>query len=530
MQLALILPAVISLLSATAAAQTCFSLAGSAACVAWSNYSVSSTLGSFTDVASFDAFVMAQADTASSSLMSFSTNFDCPNYNGNSLQYHVTTLCGMAVDISSRDAGCNPAGDLFNTCQSSANAFLNSVIATFADGNQCNQSPSADVLARRNDLIQQATTFLSRLANEGAVETCIQADLNTPEDLNCGFYQNKPALSYCKSNPTSDCCLKVAGFAVTNGTSTSASNGGNGGNGGTGMSATSSSATATLAGAKPAASTTTDPNATMGATAAPADAGGGMSTGFLSMKILGLSMPIFLGIVGGALVVLIGIIVAVCVCSKRSKSRSGMQGERGEEALLSNAGKMGMKRNSDDVFRSGGSSPKVSPETQARALAQLRDPDQAETMEVVFNYVPGMEDEVYLCVGDPVLVRVKFDDGWGYGVNLATQMEGTFPLACLAAISPARLRELREEEQGGRGNATERDTWTDGAGRNMDRQSFNVGTRVSSMLGPNSYGNYGQEGDYGRQSQYSTSQYSELLSVNDDARPPMPKVPPPRMR
>jgi hypothetical protein len=35
-------------------------------------------------------------------------------------------------------------------------------------------------------------------------------------------------------------------------------------------------------------------------------------------------------------------------------------------------------------------------------------------------------------VGDPVIVKMKFDDGWGYGFNMTTKMEGSFPLACVA--------------------------------------------------------------------------------------------------
>jgi hypothetical protein len=35
-----------------------------------------------------------------------------------------------------------------------------------------------------------------------------------------------------------------------------------------------------------------------------------------------------------------------------------------------------------------------------------------ETMQVLYNYVPNLQDEIYLYVGDPVIVKAKFDDGW----------------------------------------------------------------------------------------------------------------------
>ncbi|KAI9094985.1 hypothetical protein DFS34DRAFT_582584, partial [Phlyctochytrium arcticum] len=71
-----------------------------------------------------------------------------------------------------------------------------------------------------------------------------------------------------------------------------------------------------------------------------------------------------------------------------------------------------------------------------RAPSQSRDDDEpmpiAETMEVVYNYVPNLSDEIYLYIGDPVIVKCKFDDGWGYGFNMTTKQEGSFPLACVA--------------------------------------------------------------------------------------------------
>ncbi|KAJ3104978.1 hypothetical protein HDU96_008755 [Phlyctochytrium bullatum] len=59
----------------------------------------------------------------------------------------------------------------------------------------------------------------------------------------------------------------------------------------------------------------------------------------------------------------------------------------------------------------------------------------AETMEAVYNYVPNLSDELQLYVGDAVLVKCKFDDGWAYGMNMTTKEEGSFPLACLSGYA-----------------------------------------------------------------------------------------------
>ncbi|KAI9360352.1 hypothetical protein DFJ73DRAFT_621454, partial [Zopfochytrium polystomum] len=58
-----------------------------------------------------------------------------------------------------------------------------------------------------------------------------------------------------------------------------------------------------------------------------------------------------------------------------------------------------------------------------------------ETYEVVYNYIPQLSDEIYLYVGDPVVLKCRYDDGWAYGLNLTTNEEGSFPIACLAGFS-----------------------------------------------------------------------------------------------
>jgi hypothetical protein len=57
--------------------------------------------------------------------------------------------------------------------------------------------------------------------------------------------------------------------------------------------------------------------------------------------------------------------------------------------------------------------------------------DDAEIMNVIYEYVPTLFDEIHLSVGDKVLVKIKFDDGWAYGMNMKTKKEGSFPLACV---------------------------------------------------------------------------------------------------
>ena len=41
-------------------------------------------------------------------------------------------------------------------------------------------------------------------------------------------------------------------------------------------------------------------------------------------------------------------------------------------------------------------------------------------------------------MGDKVLVKCKFDDGWAYGMNLTSKKEGSFPLACVEPMNGSR--------------------------------------------------------------------------------------------
>ncbi|KAG4091037.1 hypothetical protein H8356DRAFT_1313498 [Neocallimastix lanati (nom. inval.)] len=49
---------------------------------------------------------------------------------------------------------------------------------------------------------------------------------------------------------------------------------------------------------------------------------------------------------------------------------------------------------------------------------------------VFHEYIPKINDEIQLNIGDIVKVKKVFDDGWAYGTNISTDCEGALPLAC----------------------------------------------------------------------------------------------------
>ncbi|EGF77335.1 hypothetical protein BATDEDRAFT_91681 [Batrachochytrium dendrobatidis JAM81] len=58
----------------------------------------------------------------------------------------------------------------------------------------------------------------------------------------------------------------------------------------------------------------------------------------------------------------------------------------------------------------------------------------AETMQVIYDYAANLFDELELHIGDHIIVKCKFDDGWAFGFNMSTKQEGSFPMACISPI------------------------------------------------------------------------------------------------
>ena len=68
----------------------------------------------------------------------------------------------------------------------------------------------------------------------------------------------------------------------------------------------------------------------------------------------------------------------------------------------------------------------------------------AETMQVLYEYTANLFDEMTLNVGDNIIVKCKFDDGWAFGFNMNTKHEGSFPLACVAPLDYDGVSEPRD--------------------------------------------------------------------------------------
>ncbi|KAJ1560392.1 hypothetical protein HK405_007265 [Cladochytrium tenue] len=528
--------AIIAAIAPSGAAAQCFDLTGTTTCTNWASYQAygnTSVMPFEASVSAFDAYLSNSVDTTNYEESLIQGTYDCPGYTGVGFRYHLTTLCGLYVDTATANDGCNGGTDVaVTTCATSATAFLQSAEALFADSNICNQSPSSDVSTARQTLTQTVQQFVTGLGDNSA--NCITAIAGSAEGSNCGYYDNASALSYCTSNPTQSCCTSVSGFTASAASTTSK--------------AASGSSTSTT---KKASTSSTSSAASSSSSTVTAS-----SDSTASATILGLSQPVFIGAVAGVVAVLIAVVVAVVMVSRRNKSppggkslgtmeRNNMDGNQFASTKAPMPGGQNMPYYGNNNNNMGGGDPwgqgngnygmqDMSGAAFAAQQMQMQQPPQAaspfgnapapvaggiplpaglsggagafggggdpnqvsETMEVVFNYVPNLSDEIYLYVGDAVIVKARFDDGWGYGFNMTTKMEGSFPLACVAAYTAA----------GDNGQRAPRgDEWTDGSGRSVNRASFAINKRQSSMYGPPSSSGAGANGYpsmYGGESAY----------------------------
>jgi hypothetical protein len=54
--------------------------------------------------------------------------------------------------------------------------------------------------------------------------------------------------------------------------------------------------------------------------------------------------------------------------------------------------------------------------------------------KVIQSHSPRLDDEIQLNMGDIVVLKEKFDDGWAIGTNITTNSEGNFPFNCLSEM------------------------------------------------------------------------------------------------
>ncbi|KAJ3063348.1 hypothetical protein HDU99_004869, partial [Rhizoclosmatium hyalinum] len=203
------------------------------------------------------------------------------------------------------------------------------------------------------------TAYTSALST--ATSTCLAAE-GTLENQFCGFITAAEAKAYCATaSLTADpCCSSFAPPTTTIAVTTAAP---------TAAAAISTTAAATTTAAA-AASTTSLP------------------------------IPIIAGAAGGV-VLLIIIGITIWCCMRRKKAAPA-------ESSYDDTHTYGMEDRQN--FPN-----KAAPMGYSAAPVPS---NNGNTCEAVFDYTPNMSDELATMVGDKVLLKAEYDDGWGFGVNL----------------------------------------------------------------------------------------------------------------
>ncbi|KAG0045860.1 hypothetical protein BGZ83_008924 [Gryganskiella cystojenkinii] len=446
--------ALIPLAMVLATAQAaCISLKGSAVCPAFAtsfvdvkfastitNTGIGINMPAFTNVTGFDAAVMK--------VNAFMTTSSCsPSAH---IPYQNTVLCVLA--IQNQDSQ-NCANQVYSTlCTDSCVQYANDFAALI------NSTCPTDTVSKSNLATLQQKVCIATPTDWQALsspdtKTCIKATLNEPNF--CGLGNKNDMCAYCAKYPANACCVSTAATACATTTSTVA--------GGT--------TTVSM----------TSPSATPSHDASGAGAGAG---GNNSSSILGLSIPVFAGIVGGgAAALLIFIALIVCCCRRSRKNNKTAAAKRGGGGNGGNSdNNLNRHMSNSSASRYKISSPKIQEEgfaiassapipmtsiashnnnnsaaaaAAAAATATLANNriskgssvgggaaganGKQSYCQVLYPYQASLADELELTPGDIVNVHRVFDDGWAVGVNMNTSNEGAFPVVCVMFVDESAL-------------------------------------------------------------------------------------------
>jgi SH3 domain len=64
--------------------------------------------------------------------------------------------------------------------------------------------------------------------------------------------------------------------------------------------------------------------------------------------------------------------------------------------------------------------------------------DNANKVQIFEDYDAGLDDEMSCSIGDIIIVKERFDDGWATGFNITSGEEGIFPLAISESLNHLR--------------------------------------------------------------------------------------------
>ncbi|KAJ3348654.1 Sorbin and SH3 domain-containing protein 2 [Entophlyctis luteolus] len=380
--------------------------------------------------------------------------YNCPNWDGTGLRYYKSSWCmyfiasGITTVADSTNATCSTAASA-PLCLTTWDKFETSWTSTLSSTTFC---PSGE-----SSLAQTLSSLYSGLNGVMSTATTCTVSLAS-ETANCGFNTAAEASAFCSTTTVSaeSCCATVTTAAKTTAAAV----------------ATTANVATSVAGGASSSSIAAMVASSSAAAAAVAASSSSSSSGSVSI-------PVIAGAAGGVAALLI--IVAVIFCCVRRKKR---QNESMPEKDFSTA--YGMKNDKQPFSSQGAGMGYGNPPVNSMAPSH-----EPQMCEAVYDYTANLPDELTAIVGDKVIVKIEYDDGWGFGYNTRTRKEGTFPLDI--------LDKFQNGDQGyNDGNRTTRASSMYGPGGNTNNKNNN---------GANSYydTNNGTESVYYAQSEYNTN-------------------------
>ncbi|KAJ3394634.1 hypothetical protein HDU92_006739 [Lobulomyces angularis] len=383
----------------------CLSLSGSRFCPQYSEFNVATAFATpklNPTIEDFDNYINNTFSTNKFFSNSVKTFLNCAdsNYTSENLRYLVSVNCALIVDTS---ASCNPTIKPLPLCKSVMSLFFTKFTQDLAAPNDPT-SINPNVCKFDGSNSRNLLQTYSILFNNSALSDIACTPGTSIELLQCGFSNVSDATEYCKINSNELCCKSTV-F---------------GGN----ISDVqlllpiplASNQTTSTASFQPSTNTTGGTNSTE--IISPIFNSSPVSS---SPVVLGYEPIIILGVTLVTFVVLFSFGLCCCLLLKRKKAKYqrrilkfGSNLPVLEKSSLSGFQRLSLPANNDnndDNF------------VGARNIT--------ETLQAHYDYVPNLSDEITLYVGDPVLIKQRFDDGWCLGYNMTTKEEGSFPIACV---------------------------------------------------------------------------------------------------
>ncbi|KAJ3093450.1 Sorbin and SH3 domain-containing protein 2 [Physocladia obscura] len=349
---------------------SCISLVGSTSCPSFAGYTGYLSFNA-TSVTEFDAYVEQSVTTDTGEAGTFAssmvTALGCTGWTGTGLRYHRTAVCGLLVYY----AGQYGAGSGVPCNASQAAVGADPLCAATMNSFLASWAAvtASNTTCPNGGDVANLQVYISGYDDAlPLLQDTVGCVASVPQDTaNCGFTDTADAIAFCAATPTATCCAT--------------------------QSTTTSPATSSYSATQPA--TTFTQLATT-------------ASNVTSLSNTSVSITTIAGAAGGAFVLLL--IIVVTICCMRRKSRAPVS----DSYAFTNKPPFPSSASAASSYAGGGS--------------QLK---QQKSHRVVYDYLAQHEDEINCAIGDQVVLKTEYDDGWAFGFNTITKQEGYFPIEIL---------------------------------------------------------------------------------------------------